>query len=64
MDGGFVGHIGSDADHERPDRGTKENGRRGLKRLRSDLYEEPDVKNSNGEPIVSRVLTIMLAEEY
>lgn len=29
-----------------------------------DLYEEPDVKNSNGEPIVSRVLTIKLAEEY
>src|ERR1700722_15337143 len=29
-----------------------------------DLYEEPDVKNPNGEPIVSRVLTIMLAEEY
>jgi hypothetical protein len=29
-----------------------------------DLYEEPDVKNPNGEPVVSRVLTIMLAEEY
>jgi hypothetical protein len=29
-----------------------------------DLYEEPDVKNSNGEPVVTRVLTIMLAEEY
>ena len=29
-----------------------------------DLYEEPDVKNPNGEPIASRVLTIMLAEEY
>jgi Protein of unknown function (DUF3768) len=29
-----------------------------------DLYEEPDVKDSNGEPAVTRVLTIMLAEEY
>ena len=29
-----------------------------------DLYEEPDVKSPNGEPVVTRVLTIMLAEEY
>ena len=29
-----------------------------------DLYEEPDVKDKNGEPIVNRVLTIMLASEY
>jgi hypothetical protein len=29
-----------------------------------DLYEEPDVKNPNREPVVTRVLTIMLAEEY
>jgi hypothetical protein len=29
-----------------------------------DLYEELDVKDPNGEPIVNRVLTIMLAEEY
>jgi hypothetical protein len=29
-----------------------------------DFYEEPDVKGSNGEPVVTRVLTIMLAEEY
>ena len=29
-----------------------------------DLYEEPDVKGANGEPIVTRVLTIMLANEY
>jgi hypothetical protein len=28
------------------------------------LYEEPDVKGANGEPIVTRVLTIMLANEY
>ena len=29
-----------------------------------DLYEEQDVKSANGEPVVTRVLTIMLAEEY
>ena len=29
-----------------------------------DLYEEPDVKGANGEPIVTRVLTVMLANEY
>ncbi len=29
-----------------------------------DLYEEPDVKDANGEPVVTRVLTLMLAEEY
>ena len=29
-----------------------------------DLYEEPNVKEPNGEPIVNRVMTIMLAEEY
>ena len=29
-----------------------------------DLYEGPNVKGENGEPIVTRVLTIMLAEEY
>jgi hypothetical protein len=29
-----------------------------------DLYEEPGVKRKNGEPVVNRVLTIMLAEEY
>jgi Protein of unknown function (DUF3768) len=29
-----------------------------------DLYEEPNVNNPNGEPIVNRVMTIMLAEEY
>jgi S-adenosyl-L-methionine hydrolase (adenosine-forming) len=31
---------------------------------RSDLYEEPGVKSKNGEPVVNRVLTIMLADEY
>lgn len=29
-----------------------------------DLYEEPDVKDANGEPVGTRVLTLMLAEEY
>ena len=29
-----------------------------------DLYEEPDVKDTNGDPVVNRVLTIMLASEY
>jgi hypothetical protein len=29
-----------------------------------DLYEEPNVKEQNAEPVVNRVLTIMLAEEY
>src|SRR5215208_671941 len=29
-----------------------------------DLYEEPDVKDANGEPVVTRVLTLMLAEDY
>jgi hypothetical protein len=28
------------------------------------LYKEPDVKDQNGEPVVTRVLTIILAEEY
>ena len=29
-----------------------------------DVYEDPNVKDGNGEPAVMRVLTIMLAEEY
>jgi Protein of unknown function (DUF3768) len=29
-----------------------------------DLYEEPNVKVPNGDPVVNRVLTIMLAGEY
>jgi hypothetical protein len=29
-----------------------------------ELYEEPNVKSANGEPVVTRVLTIMLANEY
>ena len=29
-----------------------------------DLYEEPDVKDSDGEPLVNRVLTIGLIHEY
>ncbi len=29
-----------------------------------DLYEEPGVKGPDGEPAVTRVLTLMLASEY
>lgn len=29
-----------------------------------DLYEEPGVKDADGEPLTTRVLTIMLAEEW
>jgi hypothetical protein len=29
-----------------------------------DLYEDPEVKGADGQPIATRVLTIMLAEEY
>lgn len=29
-----------------------------------DLYEEPGVKTPDGEPLVNRVLTIMLAEDW
>jgi len=29
-----------------------------------DLYEDPEVKGADGQPITTRVLTIMLAEEY
>ena len=29
-----------------------------------DLYEEPGVKDGNGEPVVKRILTIMLAEDW
>jgi hypothetical protein len=36
----------------------------GLEFDEDSLYEEPDVKSANGDPVVNRVLTIMLAEEY
>jgi hypothetical protein len=29
-----------------------------------DLYEEPEVKAADGQPVTTRVLTIMLAEEW
>lgn len=29
-----------------------------------DLYEEPRVKSPDGEPVIIRVLTLMLASEY
>ncbi|HEX4549401.1 DUF3768 domain-containing protein [Pseudomonas sp.] len=29
-----------------------------------DLYKKPNVKDANGEPVVTRGLTIMLANEY
>jgi hypothetical protein len=49
--------------HEEHDFGAFDaNGHRVFFKI--DLYEEPDVKDSNGEPAVTRVLTIMLAEEY
>lgn len=31
---------------------------------KSDLYEDPEVKGADGKSITTRVLTIMLAEEY
>ena len=38
------------------------NGRRVLFKI--DLYEEPQVKGADGQPVTARVLTIMLAEEW
>jgi hypothetical protein len=32
--------------------------------FKHDLYENPEVKGADGQPITTRVLTIMLAEEY
>jgi hypothetical protein len=29
-----------------------------------DLYEEPEVKAADGQPVTTRVLTIMLAEDW
>jgi len=29
-----------------------------------DLYEDPEVKSADGQPVTTRVLTIMLAEEW
>jgi hypothetical protein len=29
-----------------------------------DLYEDPEVKGADGQPVTTRVLTIMLAEEW
>ena len=29
-----------------------------------DLYEDPEVKDANGDPVVTRVLTIMFAEDW
>lgn len=33
-------------------------------RRKLELYEDPEVKGADGQPAVTRVLTIMLAEEY
>jgi hypothetical protein len=32
--------------------------------FKHDLYEEPEVKGAGGQPVTTRVLTIMLAEEW
>ena len=29
-----------------------------------DLYEDPEVKGADGQPATTRILTIMLAEEW
>ena len=42
-------------------KGEKQEGKEEKKK---DLYEEADVKDANGEPLVTRVLTLMLADDY
>jgi len=38
--------------------------RRIIETWRIDLYEEPEVKDANGDPVVTRVLTLGLADDY
>lgn len=49
--------------HEEHDFGSFEAERQTIF-FKIDLYEDPNVKDSDGEPLVNRVLTIMLADEY
>jgi hypothetical protein len=53
---------GNDPHHEHDMAFLDEGGERFF--FKFDLYEEPEVKDSNGVPVVNRVLTIMLADEY
>jgi hypothetical protein len=32
--------------------------------FKHDLYEDPEIKGADGQPVTTRVLTIMLAEEW
>ena len=60
---GFDAFDSANDPHQEHDFGSLEiEGQRYFWKL--DLYEEPGVKDTNGEPVVTRVLTIMLADEY
>lgn len=44
--------------------GSLKEARRIIEAWRIDLYEEPNVKSADGSPAITRVMTIMLADEY